>query len=301
MNNHFYAYLNFHFIGVEYFNSLPAPLRTAINDYNVGQYYRLGGVNYCVTTQAPPPPFPAAPMPLPAAPNIGGHGGGWAAPAAPPPALGAVLFGHLGVAETTVHNTLGGAGIPVHTATRNSASPFVFNSVLPALAVNYANGISVTNFLLAWRALVAHANGGAAFVWPNVFGAANARLEFVAAVFAESFRDKVQLGAIRLLMDSGWRAFANQPFVQVLPMCAGGTYWPHLIQKVNGGNDIVTASPTTWQRCWRLFHKNVVFPHGVNQILQQQLIQGHPLNGKIPTWSYTKCQKYFPNHVKNWW
>ena len=42
-------------------------------------------------------------------------------------------------------------------------------------------------------------------------------------------------------------------------------------------------------------------PHGVDQRLLQPLIQGHPIAGKIPTWSYTKCQKHFPKHVKNWW
>jgi hypothetical protein len=300
MHDQFYAYVNLHAIGAQYFASLPAALRTAINEYNTGLFYRLAAKNYYVK----PGNAGYAGLPgvwPPAGQAVSGHGGPWNAPAGPP-ALGQGAFTALGVAQTAAHTHLGGHNIQVYNAARNGASPFIYDFNNRNINVNYGCNVSVRNFLDAWNRLVRASGGGGAFAWPGAFNADASKLEFAAAVFAESYRDKVQLGAIRLMKEGRFRAtFGGQDFVNTLPMCTGGTYWPHQMVKHSGAAEIMNASPTVWQRSYRIYMNDATLPHTPNQPQTAQLVQGTALNGKLPMWAYNKCSKYFSKHVKAWW
>ena len=300
MHNQFYAYVNLHAIGAQYFASLPANLQTAINDYNTGLFYRLVNKNYYVKTAVQN--FAVLPGVWPPQVQfVAAHGGLCAEPAGPPP-LGAVNFGFLGENQTAAHTNLGGHNIPVYNAARNGISPFIYDFNNQGLNVNYGCDLTVRYFLDAWNQLVNATGTGANFVWPFAFDTDAKKLEFAAAVFAESYRDKVQLGAIRLLKESRCRfMFRGQPFVETLPMCTGGTYWPHQLVKHSGANVIMNASPTVWQRSYRIYQNNADLPHDLNQPQTLEMVQGAPLNGKLPMWAYNKCSKHFSKHVKAWW
>ncbi|HEY6879664.1 MAG TPA: hypothetical protein VI299_16670, partial [Polyangiales bacterium] len=110
------------------------------------------------------------------------------------------------------------------------------------------NAPSITDFLVAWERLIQLASVGTPFAWPGSFNTPSFRLQFLAAAFAETSRDRCQLGAIQAAL---WQRDAGElparAFTAYLPMCAGGTYVPQVVTHTATAH-CLTASPTTWGR-----------------------------------------------------
>ncbi|HEY6878391.1 MAG TPA: hypothetical protein VI299_10260 [Polyangiales bacterium] len=225
-------YVGLYAIGSHYFGTLPANLRAWITGYGAGGWFSLGPVTAAVLAPGVLAPG-ATPAPLAAGYNANG-----AVAAHPPAALGGVPDDGTREARKVV----GGA-------CHSTASPYI-HSVAPAgVPVVYTdNAPSITDFLEAWDRLVQLASVATPFTWPGSFATAAHRLQFLAAAFAESSRDRCQLGAIQTAL---WQRDAGvlpaRAFTAYLPMCAGGTYVPQVVTHTATAH-CLTASPTTWGR-----------------------------------------------------
>lgn len=245
MSNWYEYYVGLYAIGARYLQTLPATLRGWITGYGTGGWFSLDGLTATVVA-----PGGVAPGIAPGA-LAAGYTAGGAGPAHPPPALLAIP------ADGTRD-----ARIAVGGAAHSSASPYIHSVVPAGIPVAYAGGPTMDAFLVAWERLVTAAGGGAAFTWPGNFVAPAARLQFLAAAFAETSRDYCQLGAIQTAL---WLRDGNSEkhvehvglvglvghvagaFSAVLPMCAGGTYVPQVFRHTVTPHRL-TASPTTWAR-----------------------------------------------------